>query len=42
METNISRMNSMTIIEKLALRGRPLLHILLRKMELPKGRIEQS
>ena len=39
---NMKQMNSMTIVERLALRGRPLLHIILRKMDLPQDRINQS
>ena len=42
MGPNINQMNSMTIVEKLALRGRQLLHALPRKMELLKERIERS
>ena len=40
MEPNMSQMSSMTIAGKLALRGRSLLHIPPKKMELTKERIK--
>ena len=42
MEPNMNQMNSMTFVERLALRWRQFFHTLLRKMALLKERIEQS